>query len=321
MSRKYSAIVSPDVHRGLTRGDGHIARVHHQYGAIDQRPPGLRIAQRGEIVEHFRHLVAALAAADIHDDVRCAVLRERLLEHGLARAKAAGHCDRTAFGNREEKVQHSLPGQKRTRHFHARAHGPRPPHRPVLHHSNRPAGIELDYGVSDRKVALVHGADDPGASRRHEHLQHESAAFLDRAEHVARGNTKADSTLRPEMETLGPIERGCGRAGFDAVARQIREPSQRPADAVDHAAEQPRTEFDCQRMALSNDRLSHADACGLFEDLHCRDVSSDAEYFAEQLPHADADELVQRNAGEPTRLGQGAHHARQLARVHRGLTR
>ena len=40
-------------------------------------------------VQHLRHLVAALAAADVDDDIRVAPLGKLVLRHGLAGAEAA----------------------------------------------------------------------------------------------------------------------------------------------------------------------------------------------------------------------------------------
>ena len=44
----------------------------------------------GKVLQHLRHLVAALAAAHVDDDVRVGVLGQRLRNHSLTAAKGAG---------------------------------------------------------------------------------------------------------------------------------------------------------------------------------------------------------------------------------------
>ena len=98
----------PEVDRRLARRDRHVGGVHDEHGAVHHRPPGARVGELRELVEHLGHLVAALAAADVDDHVGLGVLRERLLDDRLAGAEAAGHGDRAALGDREEEVEDAL---------------------------------------------------------------------------------------------------------------------------------------------------------------------------------------------------------------------
>ena len=61
-----------------------------------------------ELLQHLRHLVAALAAAHIDDDVRVAPLGQLVLGHGLAGAEAAGDGGRAALGDGEQRVDDAL---------------------------------------------------------------------------------------------------------------------------------------------------------------------------------------------------------------------
>ena len=57
--------------------------------AVEEGRVATRIAQGGELFEELGHLVAALAAAEIDDDVGVAAFRERFEQHGLAGAESA----------------------------------------------------------------------------------------------------------------------------------------------------------------------------------------------------------------------------------------
>ena len=56
------------------------------------------------------HLVAALTAADVDDDVGVAPLGHLLQEHGLSGAEAARHGSRAAPRHGVEQVEHTLAG-------------------------------------------------------------------------------------------------------------------------------------------------------------------------------------------------------------------
>ena len=88
--------------------------------------------RRGNSRQHLGHLVAALAAADVDDDVGLGVLGERLLDDGLAGAEAAGHRHAAALGDREEQVEDPLAGDAAAgRPGAGRRTGPRAAHRPA----------------------------------------------------------------------------------------------------------------------------------------------------------------------------------------------
>ena len=91
----------PGVDRRLACGDRHVRGVRDQDGPLHQRRAGPRVDERGELLEHLGELVAALAAADVDDHVGVGPLRQRLLEHGLAGAEAAGDGGGSATSDRE----------------------------------------------------------------------------------------------------------------------------------------------------------------------------------------------------------------------------
>jgi hypothetical protein len=83
-----SSVSVPEIlghrHRGVDRRFArryrHVRGVDDDDGAVHQRPAGGGIAERRELLDHLGHLVAALAAADVDDDVDVAVLGDRLLQ-------------------------------------------------------------------------------------------------------------------------------------------------------------------------------------------------------------------------------------------------
>ena len=96
----------------------------------------------GNSVQHLGHLVAALAAADVDDDVGVAPLGQRLLQHRLAGAEAAGDGRAAAARDREQRVEDALAGDQRLVGRQALRHRARPAHRPALeqrHRCSRPA--------------------------------------------------------------------------------------------------------------------------------------------------------------------------------------
>ncbi len=101
------------VDRGLARGHRHVGGIGDDDGALHQAAAGARIGELGKFAQHFRHLVAALAAADIDDDVGVAPFRQRLLQHGLAGAEAAGNGGLAAARDRKQGVEDALAGDHR----------------------------------------------------------------------------------------------------------------------------------------------------------------------------------------------------------------
>ena len=82
-------------------------------GAVGHGTAGFRIDQAGEFLEHLGHLVAALAAADIDDDVGVAPFGELVLGHGLAGAEPSRNRRGAAFGNGEEGIDDPLARDRR----------------------------------------------------------------------------------------------------------------------------------------------------------------------------------------------------------------
>ena len=64
----------------------------------------------GKLPQHLGHFVAALAAADEHDDFGIRPLRKLMLGDGLAGAESARNGRGAAFAEREKRVNDALAG-------------------------------------------------------------------------------------------------------------------------------------------------------------------------------------------------------------------
>ena len=156
----------------LTRGNRHVGGVGDQHGTIHQALTGTGVDQLAEFLQRLCHLVAALAAADIDDDVRIAPFCNLVLGHRLAGAKAAGDGRRAALGEREHRINDALAGDERPGRGHALGRRARGADRPLLAEGQR---VLLTLGIGqfnnrrmDGIAAVVsnpcHGA---GNHRRH----------------------------------------------------------------------------------------------------------------------------------------------------------
>ena len=120
------------VYGRFTRGDGHIRGVRYEHRSVRQGLARARVGYLAELFKSLGHLVAALAAADIYDDIRVAPLCKLMLRHGFARSEAAGYCRRAALCYREERIYDTLTGYQRTLRGQSAADGARDSDRPAL---------------------------------------------------------------------------------------------------------------------------------------------------------------------------------------------
>jgi len=93
------------VDRGLAGRHRHVGCVGDEDGALHQRQARTDVLQRGELGEDLGHLVAALAAAHVYDDVGLRPFRQRLLGEVLPVPKPPGMMPVPALGHGEESVE------------------------------------------------------------------------------------------------------------------------------------------------------------------------------------------------------------------------
>ena len=128
----------------LTRSNRHVGRVGNQHGTIHQALASAGVDQFAELLQGLGHLVAALAAADIDDDIGVTPLCDLVLGHRFAGAEAAGDGRRTALGQREHRINDALAGNQRPGRGHALGRRTRGADGPLLTQGQR---VFLALGV------------------------------------------------------------------------------------------------------------------------------------------------------------------------------
>ena len=183
---------------GLAGGDRHVRRVGDEHGAVHERSTRARVLELRELGEDLGHLVAALAAADVDDDVDVGPLRQRLLRDRLARAEAARDDGVAAEGDREERVEDPHAGGERRRRVQLLDVGAALTDRPALAHPNLGAVGERGDSLVHVEVTLAHDrCDGSGLHGRRDHdLVDDGLPLRNRAEHVAAARLRRPPTRR-----------------------------------------------------------------------------------------------------------------------------
>jgi hypothetical protein len=199
----------PGVDACLPGHHRHVGGVRDHHRAVQQPAAGPRVGQRAQLGDRVGHLVAALAAAHVDDHVRVAPLRQLLQQHRLAGAKAAGHRGGAPPGNREQCVDHPLPGQQRAARLPALGARPRLAHRPVHRHRDLLAGHRgdrLDLVDLAGRVHEVHPAAHAGW---HQHPMLHRPGPRHGAQHITRRHLGADADrgLEPPAVTRVAADR------------------------------------------------------------------------------------------------------------------
>mmetsp|Transcript_41016 Transcript_41016/g.105878 ORF Transcript_41016/g.105878 Transcript_41016/m.105878 type:complete len:413 (+) Transcript_41016:159-1397(+) len=118
--RHIVAHVAEELGRGHARVDGGLSRRHRHVGSVGHQRRALHdglvfaVDHGGELREvrqHLGHLVTALTAADVDDDVRVRVLRKGLRDDGLAAAEGTRDSGSATLRHREKSIDHALAGQ------------------------------------------------------------------------------------------------------------------------------------------------------------------------------------------------------------------
>ena len=271
--------------------------------SISGRPVRGSVSLR-KFVEHARHFVAALAAAQIDDDVGVAAFRERFEQHRLARAEAAGDRGLASARHRKHAVEDALAGDER---LASTAGAPRPAA------ARGPAS-----GASSR--ARVRGRSRRAACARTASSAYSPRSTSETTSPSASGGARHFCAM-PLAAVSSPRIAPPRTVGAASDARRERERSrprlahaglhekrigagERPQQSVEDVAEQPWTERNRERGAIALDDRARPEARRVLVDLRDDFVAVDAHDFAQQRVVADADRFAH---GERTR-GRCAQH-------------
>src|SRR6056297_2963627 len=284
------------VDRRLAGGDRHVRGVRDQHRALHQRVSGLRILELGELDEHVGHLVPALAATDVHDDLGVAVLRDRLLRDGLAGAEWSRDRRRAAHREREQHVEDAHAGQERRDRVELLLDRAGLSHRPRVRHLELAAVLEHDDGIVDGVLALRHdGFHGPAHAGRNEDLVGERE-LRNGADHLAGRELVPHLDGRRERPGRVARQRVHRDAALDVGAGLLLDLVERALDAVEDAVQHAGSQLDRQRQAGRLDRLADGETAGVLVDLHERRVAVEADDLADEVFAADAHDVVHARA-------------------------
>eukprot|EP00053_Salpingoeca_punica_P023409 m.9950 g.9950 ORF g.9950 m.9950 type:complete len:683 (-) comp5100_c0_seq1:47-2095(-) len=312
------------VDRGLTGSDRHVGCVGDEGRALHDRllaAVHLHLQTR-EVLEHLGHLVAALAAADVDDNVRVGVLGERLRNDSLAAAKGAGNGRGAALHAREEGVEDALAGQQRVVGGELLRGGAHLAHGPDLAHGVADLGLAGKLGLQHDLVDCVlagrgHEGDGAlGVGVEHDEVALDEGVLLDDTKDVAAGDGLADRQLGHRL--VGPLLRAAEGVDVDA-ARDVDalvgdgNLLQRALDAVEDRLHDAGAQLDREGLACAVDRVADGDAGRLLVHLDGGGVGLETDDLADELAVAHAHELVHGRAahalGSDDRAGHAQDHA------------
>jgi hypothetical protein len=285
----------------------HVRRVGDDDRALGQRGVGPWVDQLTQVCDDVGHLVAALAASDVDDDVGVAPLRDLLQQHRLARAEPAGHGRRAAPGHRVEQVDDPLPGDQPGPRVDPLTGRTGPPHRPVLGQAYRlrlgVLGLHPAHHGVPGVLALGDHVGEPAAhTGGNEDLDLDRPGSPDGGQHRAGRHDRALAGLRHQVPGLLRRDVGTGRTQPRAGA------GQRSQQTVDDGSEQPRTERGSQRCADRSDGRAGPEASGVLVGLHRRHPVAERHDLPGEAVPAQLDELGHGQPRQVLDLHQGTGH-------------
>ena len=261
------------------------------------------IAELAELPEHVGQLVAALAAAHVHDHVRVAPLRDLLEQDRLAGTEAAGHRAAAALDHREQHVDHALPGEQRRAGRQPLTVGPRAADRPRGGQPDVGAGDGGDHRVARHRPRLAYLLDRAAEPGRHQHPVADPARGGRRAKALALADGRARRHLRREVELSSPpVPNSCpGSSQAGAPLSGRSSPSNTPPSRCGPSRAD-------SGSPSERGRIARREAAGVLVRLHSRHVAADGDGLTGQPARAELDDVVHRHPGQPGHFHQRPVH-------------
>ena len=136
------------VNRSLTGCHRHIRCICNQNRSLHQRLACLWILQLRKFIQNIRHLISTLSTSDIHHNVCLCPFCKLMLNDSLTASERSRHGCHTALCNREERIDHTLPGYKRHLRRKLSLIWTAFSHRPLLHQSKLPLSCFRCYNCN-----------------------------------------------------------------------------------------------------------------------------------------------------------------------------
>ena len=294
-----------DVDRGLPRHHRHVGGIGHQQGALHELAPGVGVVELGEGLQHVHQFVAALAAANVDDDVGVGPARHLLLHHRLAGAEGARYRPLAALELGEEGVDDPLAGDQGRHAVVAAQIGARLAHRPAMEELE-PVGMALGVAqpADGRLKVVVPGGGElvelAAQGRRHQDAMDDGLGLLDRAQDRAGADPGAGFQLAIglELPDLGPVQGRHVQAAADVVPGLEGDLLQGALDAVEDAAEQARAQLHRQGPAEADGGFAGSHPFGGLVGLDNGLLAAQGDDLAEQAQLADPHLLAVADAGQ-----------------------
>ena len=260
-----------------------------------------------ELVEHVGHLVAALAAAHVHNDLRVRPLGQLVLHDRLAAAEGAGHGRHTALGDGEQGIDDPLTRDHRRGGSHLLLVGTGTTYRPALEHGHLvdvPAVGQSRDRLGDVEVTLGDLVDHAFDPVGYHDLVQDDGGLLDHAQDVARLHGLAHVLDGHEVPQFVVVEIGDLHAADDTVAEALGDLVQRTLDAVEDALDQTGSELHRQGHTRADHLVAHAQSRRLLVDLDGGAIVTQLDDLADQPVFAYLDDVVDLGVGHAFRHDQ-----------------
>ncbi len=269
----------------LAGRDRHVRGVGDEDRPLHERAAAARVDERGELLEHLRHLVPPLAAADVDDDVGVRPLRQGVLQHGFARPEGAGEGGAAAAHDREEGVEHPLAGDQRPLRVEAGREGAGPAHGPALRQSDRMdraiGVLHARHDVVVAELARVGDLDQaPRDAGRDEDPVADERGLGDLAQHLTGPDHVTDGRRRSE----GPAPRRhpFGGAAAEVDALRLAHDLERPLDPVEGHADEAGPQRQREGQPGPLDRLARPEPRRLLIDLDGGETAVDRDHLGRE---------------------------------------
>ena len=290
------------VDRRLARRDRHVRGVRDHDRSLEHTLSGARVVQVGELLEDLRHLVSALAAADVDYYVRVRPLRELVLKHRLSGSESARDRRRAALRYREEGVYDALSGDQRLGYRETLRDRARLANRPAAEHREglflALRGLVFYYRVVYRVISVRRGEGDFACRfRRGYQTVTDGARLVALGVDVAGLYFVACFHLHFDRPLLVRVDAGDVDAGGDIVSARRFEHFKRSADAVVHSGQKTRAEGRAHRHSGAGDGLARTDAGRVLVALDGGALFGQTYDFADKAGVADVDGLHHLEVG------------------------
>ena len=285
----------------------------------ESRPPGAGVVELAQVVQHVGHLVAALPAAHVDDDVGVAPLGDLLQQHGLARAEATRNGRGAAARDREEHVEGALAGEEGRRAAAPLRVGPGTADRPVPREAHRdPTDPRDDVGVGVLALGgqLADGAVGrcraPGGRRRRHPRTHPNGSPVRTVAPTATSGTNPH--VRTGTGALGSTAAAPGPSHVGASASGRSSPSKTPPS-------RPGPSRADKRLPAGAHRVAGGQAPGVLVGLRGQPAAAQGHHLGGQTRRAQLDDLRHRHPGQALHVDQRPVDARDAAgHVHSAAT-